>query len=77
MIISTILLILQAASPAAAPVEEAAKPEKMICKKSPQIGSLVRVKKVCRTAKGWKEAEELNRSSVNEMQRTSRAPPNG
>lgn len=51
--------------------------DKKICKREKQIGSLVRAKKICRTKAEWDEAHEQARQDVGEMQRTSRAPPNG
>jgi hypothetical protein len=38
---------------------------------------MVRAKKICRTKAEWSESETQARQDVNEMQRTSRAPPNG
>jgi hypothetical protein len=73
--LATFLLLLQAA-PAAADGATAAA-EKKICKREKQIGSMVRSKKICRTKSEWAEAESQARQDVGEMQRTSRAPPNG
>ncbi|MGL5837319.1 MAG: hypothetical protein ACRCY3_02335 [Sphingorhabdus sp.] len=54
-----------------------ANPDKKICKRSKQIGSLVMTKKICRTKADWDAEEAQARQNVLEMQRTSRAPPNG
>jgi hypothetical protein len=51
--------------------------DKKVCKRQKQIGSMVRAKKICRTKAEWSESEAQARQDVNEMQRTSRAPPGG
>ncbi len=71
--IASALMIAQAA-PAAAPAVD---PEKKICKRGVQIGSLVRAKKICRTKADWNAQEAQARQDVLEMQRTSRAPNKG
>jgi hypothetical protein len=50
---------------------------KKICKREKQIGSMVRTKKICRTRAEWDEAAAQARQDMGEIQRTSRAPPNG
>lgn len=69
--------LLGAASPIAMAAADPAAADKKICKREKQIGSLVRAKKICRTKAEWDEAAEQARQDVGEMQRTSRAPPNG
>jgi hypothetical protein len=68
--------LLSSASPVTMAVADA-DANKKICKREKQIGSLVRAKKICRTKAEWDEAQEQARQDVGEMQRTSRAPPNG
>jgi hypothetical protein len=51
--------------------------DKKICKREKQIGSMVRMKKICRTKREWDESAAQARQDVGEMQRTSRAPNNG
>jgi hypothetical protein len=68
--------LLSSASPTAVAATDAAA-EKKVCKRQKQIGSMVRAKKICRTKAEWSESETQARQDVNEMQRTSRAPPNG
>jgi hypothetical protein len=71
--------LLGSASPVAAYAVDAEAPaaEKKICRRQKQIGSMVRAKKICRTKTEWDDAAEQARQDVGEMQRTSRAPPNG
>jgi hypothetical protein len=69
--------LLGTASPAAMAYADAPDAQKQVCKRPKQIGSLVRTKKICRTKAEWAEAEAQARQDVGEMQRTSRAPPNG
>jgi hypothetical protein len=68
--------LLSSASPTVMAATDAAA-EKKICKREKQIGSMVRSKKICRTKAEWDQAAEQARQDVGEMQRTSRAPPNG
>lgn len=68
--------LLTSASPGTMAIADA-DADKKICKREKQIGSLVRSKKICRTKAEWDEAQEQARQDVGEMQRTSRAPPNG
>jgi hypothetical protein len=78
MILSLIsAALLSSASPAAVAASEAPVEEKKICKRQKQIGSMVRQKKICRTKTEWSEAEAQARQDMGEIQRTSRAPPNG
>jgi hypothetical protein len=69
--------LLSSASPAAVASAEAPAAEKRICKRQKQIGSMVRTKKICRTKTEWSEEEAQARQDMGEIQRTSRAPPNG
>jgi hypothetical protein len=70
-------ILLSSASPTAMALADAPAAEKKICKREKQIGSMVRAKKICRTKAEWDEASAQARQDVGEMQRTSRAPPNG
>lgn len=69
--------LLASASPTAVAASEAPAAEKKVCKRQKQIGSMVRTKKICRTKAEWSEAEAQARQDMGEIQRTSRAPPNG
>ena len=44
-------------------------PEKLICRREAQIGSLVRRKKVCRTEAEWKAVAQESKDMSNGMQR--------
>jgi hypothetical protein len=44
-------------------------PEKLICRREAQIGSLVRRKKVCRTAADWKAVAQESKDMSNGMQK--------
>lgn len=68
--------LLSSASPTAVAANNEAQ-DKKICKREKQIGSLVRTKKICRTQAEWDEAAAQARQDMGEIQRTSRAPPNG
>ncbi len=46
-------------------------PEKLICRRESQIGSLVRRKKVCRTEAEWKAVAQESKDMSNGMQRRS------
>jgi hypothetical protein len=70
-------VLLSSASPTAVAAADAPAEEKKICKRQKQIGSMVRTKKICRTKSEWSEAEAQARQDMGEIQRTSRAPPNG
>ncbi len=76
-LISAILLSTASPVAVASAIADTPDAEKKICKREKQIGSLVRAKKICRTKAEWDEAAEQARQDVGEMQRTSRAPPNG
>jgi hypothetical protein len=67
---------LSSASPTAVAAAEAPA-DKKICKREKQIGSMVRVKKICRTKAEWDESAAQARQDMGEIQRTSRAPNNG
>jgi hypothetical protein len=69
--------LLAQASPTAMALADTAAAEKKVCKRQKQIGSMVRTKKICRTKTEWSEAEAQARQDMGEIQRTSRAPPNG
>jgi hypothetical protein len=71
------MLLMQAAPAAAGDSTATTDAERKICKRSAATGSLVRTKKICRTKSEWDAAEAQARQDVGEMQRTSRAPPNG
>jgi hypothetical protein len=69
-------LALSQATPTTTP---AAKPkrEKRVCKKVMATNSLVRVGKICRTAKDWQKESEDARRATEEMQTSSPGQPNG
>ena len=69
--------LLSSASPTAVASTDAPESERKVCKRQKQIGSMVRTKKICRTRTEWSEAEAQARQDMGEIQRTSRAPPNG
>jgi hypothetical protein len=69
--------LLSSASPTAVAASDTPAADKKICKREKQIGSMVRVKKICRTKAEWDEAAAQARQDMGEIQRTSRAPPNG
>jgi hypothetical protein len=69
--------LLSSASPTAVTSATKADADKKICKREKQIGSMVRTKKICRTRAEWDEAAAQARQDMGEIQRTSRAPPNG
>jgi hypothetical protein len=71
--------LLSSASPTAvtSATKADADADKKICKREKQIGSMVRTKKICRTRAEWDEAAAQARQDMGEIQRTSRAPPNG
>jgi hypothetical protein len=47
-------------TPPAPVTNEAAEPEKKICKRQPVTGQLQGTKRVCMTAEQWKRAQEAN-----------------
>lgn len=47
--------------------EDAAKPEKKVCKSEKMTGSLTRVKRTCLTAAQWDELAERTRKGVNDL----------
>ncbi|TCM19437.1 hypothetical protein EDF56_10373 [Novosphingobium sp. PhB165] len=65
-----------AATPAAAPAAPgAAKPvsaidanDPVICQRQQEIGSLLKVKKVCMTKSQWAEQRQINRSNIEQSQ---------
>jgi hypothetical protein len=72
-------LLLQAASPAAAPpvqlaANESAKPadkddpNKKICKREPRTGSLAGVERICRTKAQWQALSDRTRDEWQEIQ---------
>jgi hypothetical protein len=69
--------LLASASPTAVAAADKADADKKVCKREKQIGSMVRTKKICRTKAEWAEAAAQARQDMGEIQRTSRAPPNG
>ena len=52
----------QPAAPAAAPAE------KLICRKTPEIGSLIRVKKECATKSEWRRRDMGARDATRDLQ---------
>ena len=54
-----------AASPTYTP---AAEPEKMICRKYDEIGSLVKKKRVCHTRADWRRIDDASRRGVQDIQ---------
>jgi hypothetical protein len=78
MILSLIsVALLSSASPTAVAFADNSDSQKKVCKREKQIGSMVRTKKICRTRAEWDEAAAQARQDMGEIQRTSRAPPNG
>jgi hypothetical protein len=75
-ILITAAMALSQAAPATAP-ETKVKREKPVCKKVMATNSLVRVGKVCRTAKEWEKGSEDARRATEEMQTSSPSQPNG
>lgn len=75
--VSPMLLMLAAPAATADGATATADADKKICKRSTTTGSLVRNKKICRTKAEWDAAEAQARQDVGEIQRTTRAPPNG
>lgn len=51
--------------------------EKRICKREKQIGSMVRVKKTCRTKAEWDDLAAQSREEVNRAQRATSYPGGG
>ena len=49
-----------AATPLAPVANEAAEPEKKICKRQPVTGQIQGTKRVCMTAEQWKRVQEAN-----------------
>lgn len=49
-----------ATAPQAPIANEAAEPEKKICKRQPVTGQIQGTKRVCMTAEQWKRAQEAN-----------------
>ena len=58
-----------ASPPADAAKKEAADPGKMICKRQPQIGSRLAVKKTCLTAAQWEDQRRADQQMLLEKQR--------
>lgn len=56
----------QGATPPA--VTAAAEPEKMICRKYDEIGSLVKKKRVCHTRADWRRIDDASRRAVIDIQ---------
>lgn len=56
------------ATPAPPPVVTPPK-EKLICRREPLIGSLIRQPKTCKTAAQWSSTNEAARREVEDMQR--------
>lgn len=75
MIILTIVsaALLSSATPVATTATEASA-EKRICKREKQIGSMVRVKKTCRTKAEWDGLAAESRQEVDRIQRTTSFP---
>lgn len=71
------VILLSSASPTAVAAADKPNADKKICKREKQIGSMVRTKKICRTKAEWDESAAQARQDMGEIQRTSRAPPNG
>ncbi len=55
----------QTAAPSYTP---AAEPEKMICRKYGEIGSLVKKKRVCHTRADWRRIDDASRRAVTDIQ---------
>lgn len=70
-----LMLSVAAAAPAAEP--QKAQTEKKICKKTTEIGSLVKATKVCRTAREWRLERDSARDATKEMQSSRLSGPNG
>ncbi len=75
MMILTIVsaALLSSATPVVATATEASA-EKRICKREKQIGSMVRVKKTCRTKAEWDGLAAESRREVDRIQRTTSFP---
>ena len=71
------LLVLSAATAAPAAEPQKAQSEKKICKKTTEIGSLVKATKVCRTAREWRTERESARDATKELQSSRLSGPNG
>lgn len=64
-----IAVLLAATSTAAsAEVKPAEAPEKMICRKYDEVGSLVKKKRVCHTRADWRRIDDASRRGVQEIQ---------
>lgn len=57
-----------------APNEEANTEERVICKRVSVIGSLVKKRRVCMTAKQWTDVSTRSQEITSEMQKPSGAP---
>jgi len=51
--------------------------ERVICQKEESIGSRLAAKKICLTAKEWKERAALNREETERAQQRNTATPSG
>ena len=56
------------AHPQSTPDTQASNPDKMVCKKVPVTGSLVKGKPVCKTRRTWALESQASRRDVQEMQ---------
>lgn len=67
----SILFALAIAGDAPATASETLSPEKTICRREAQIGSLVRKKKVCRTESEWRALAQEAKDYGNGVQKRS------
>lgn len=60
------LLIIMADASVSTPPQPA--PEKMVCKRQPETGSLVRFRKACRTESKWRQVSDQAQDEARSMQ---------
>jgi hypothetical protein len=68
MITSFVFAVLLAADGSATAQQAAPEAPKMICRRIPELGSRLRVQKVCKTKQEWADEREQNRQMIDRRQ---------